>query len=319
MKEKMKEKKSTRQGFGEALLEEGKKKKDLIVLTADLRESTRVKEFSEKFPEQFVECGVAEQNMIGIAAGLALAGKTAVTTSFGVFTPGRTLDQIRINVCYNQADVKIAATHCGINTGEDGATHQALEDIAIMRTMPNMTVISPCDYNEAKKATKAMLKVKGPCYLRLGRAKANIIIRMTDKFEIGKIRVLKKGKDATIIATGYMVEKTLNAAKTLEKEGIKVSVIDCHTIKPLDKEIIRFAKRTKAIVTAEEHQIAGGLGSAVAEMLSQEYPVPIEFIGIKDRFGQSGKAEELYKLYGLDEKSITKAVKKAIKRKGSKQ
>ncbi|RLE48151.1 transketolase family protein, partial [Candidatus Woesearchaeota archaeon] len=202
----------------------------------------------------------------------------------------------------------------------DGATHQALEDIAIMRTMPNMTVISPCDYNEAKKATKAMLKIiKGPCYLRLGRAKANIITRMTDKFEIGKINVLKRGKDATIIATGYMVEKALNAAKTLEKEGIKVSVIDCHTIKPLDREIIQFAKRTKAIVTAEEHQIAGGLGSAVAEMLSQEYPVPIEFIGVKDRFGQSGKAEELYKLYGLDEKSITKAVKKAIKRKGSKQ
>jgi len=308
------DKKSTREGFGEAIFEAGNKK-ELVVLTADLRESTKVKKFAEKYPLRFIECGVAEQNMIGIAAGLALAGKTAITTSFGVFTPGRTLDQIRINVCYNKANVKIAATHCGINVGEDGATHQALEDIAVMRTMPNMIVISPCDYLEAKKATKAMLQIKGPCYLRLGRAKTSIITKPTDKFEIGKINVLLKGKDATIIATGYVVEKALKAAFMLKKEKINVTVINCHTIKPLDKDILKYAKQTKAIVTAEEHQIAGGLGSAVAELLSQKYPVPIEFIGIKDRFGQSGKPEELYKYYEMDEKSIVKAVKKAIKRK----
>ena len=238
-------KKSTREGFGEAIFET-RKKKELVVLTADLRESTNVKKFSEKYSLRFIECGVAEQNMIGIAAGLALAGKTAVTTSFGVFTPGRTLDQIRINVCYNNANVKIAATHCGINVGEDGATHQALEDIAVMRTMPNMTIISPCDFIEAKKATKAILKHKGPCYLRLGRAKANIITKTKDKFEIGKINVLMRGKDATVIATGYMVEKALKAAFMLKKEKINVTVVNCHTIKPLDKAIINHAKKNKS-------------------------------------------------------------------------
>ncbi len=313
----MKEKNtSTREGFGEAIFEIAKKKKDLIVLTADLRESTKVDKFAKKYPSRFIECGVAEQNMIGLAAGLALAGKTAVTTSFGVFTPGRTLDQIKINVCYNDVDVKIVATHCGINVGKDGATHQALTDIAVMRTMPNMTVISPCDFIEAKKATKAILGMKGPCYLRLGRAKMRIVTKEKDRFEIGKANVLMKGKDATIIATGYMVEKALKAAFLLKKDKIHASVINCHTIKPLDKKtIIEYAKKTKAIVTAEEHEVNGGLGGAIAELLSNNFPVPIEFIAVKDKFGQSGTIDELYKHYELDENSITKAVKNCIKRK----
>ncbi len=314
----MKEKKrrSTREGFGEALLEIAAKKKNIIVLTADLRESTKADKFAKKYPLRFIECGVAEQNMMGIAAGLALAGKTAVTTSFGVFTPGRTLDQIRVNVCYNNVDVKIAATHCGINVGADGATHQALTDIAVMRVMPNMTVISPCDFIEAKKAAKAMLNMKKPVYLRLGRAKAGIITKQTDKFEIGKINLLLDGKDAAIIATGYMVEKALKAAFLLKKQGIKAAVLNCHTIKPIDKKmIIKFAKQTKAIVTAEEHEINGGLGGAVAEVLAAEYPVAQEFIAVKDNFGQSGTIDELYKHYELDEKNIVNAVKKCIKRK----
>lgn len=309
------QKKSTREGFGDALFESGNRK-DIFVLTADLRESTNVKKFSEKYPKRFIECGVAEQNMIGIAAGLALAGKTAITTSFGVFTPGRTLDQIRINVCYNKANVKIVATHCGISVGADGATHQALEDIATMRVIPNITIISPCDYLEAKKVTKAMLKIKGPCYLRLGRAKTKIITKQKENFEIGKIKTIIDGKDAVIIATGSMVEKALNSAIILRKQGINVSVLNCHTIKPIDKKtIIKYAKKTKAIITAEEHQLIGGLGSAVSEVISQEYPVPIEFIAVKDRFGQSGNVEELYQEYDLDEIAVVKAVKKAIKRK----
>jgi transketolase len=311
----MNEKKSTREGFGDAILEEGKDKK-LFVLTADLRESTCIKKFSEKYPERFIECGVAEQNMIGVAAGIALTGKTAVTTSFGVFTPGRTLDQIRINVCYNNANVKIAATHCGINVGEDGATHQALEDISALRAIPNITILSPCDYAEAKKATKEMLKMKGPCYLRLGREKTEIISKEKDKFEIGKINILSEGKDATIIATGGMTIKALTAAIQLKKEGINTAVLNCHTIKPIDeKTIIKYAKKTGAIITAEEHEEAGGLGSAVSEILSKEHPTTMEFIAIKDQFGQSGKSEELFKYYHLDEKSIINAVKNAIRRK----
>lgn len=308
-------KKSTRQGFGEEISKEGKNKK-IVVLTADLRESVCVKEFSEKYPDRFIECGVAEQNMIGMASGLALAGKIAVTTSFGAFTPGRTLDQIRINVCYNKANVKIAATHCGINVGEDGATHQALEDIAVMRTMPNMTVISPCDYIEAKKATKAILQMKCPAYLRLGRAKMNIITKEEDEFKIGKINKLIEGKDATIIATGYMVEKALKASYLLKEEGIYVTVLNCHTIKPLDENmIIKYAKKTKAIISLEEHQVSGGMGSAIAELLSQKYPTAMEILGVKDKFGQSGKMDELYKAYGLDENSIINSVKRCIKRK----
>ena len=310
-------KKSTREGFGETITQAGKNK-NIIVLTADLRESTKVKEFSQKYPERFIECGVAEQNMIGIAAGIALSetGKIPITTSFGVFTPGRTLDQIRINVCYNKANVKIAATHCGINVGADGATHQALEDLAIMRTMPNMIVLNPCDYEESIKATKEMMKHKGPVYIRLYREKINQITNKKDKFEIGKINVLKEGKDATIIATGYMVEKALKAAFLLKKQKISVAVLNCHTIKPIDeKMIVKYATKTKAIITAEEHQITGGLGGAVAEVLTREYPVIQEFIAVKDSFGQSGTAEELYKHYKLDENSIIKAVKKAITRK----
>jgi len=303
--------KATRDGFGEGILQIAKNKK-IVVLTADLRESVRVDKFADKYPERFIECGVAEQNMAGVAAGLALNGKIPFITSFATFSPEINLGVIRVSICYNNVDVKICSTHAGLETGEDGATHQALEDIALMRTLPNMKVIVPCDSEEARKATVAIAKEKGPCYLRLGRAKQPEIKQ--DKFEIGKANVLRKGKDCTIIACGAMVQRALDAADELKKKKVNCRVLNMHTIKPLDeKAVLKAAKETKGIVTAEEHQIAGGLGSAIAEFLVQKYPVPIKMIGVRDKFGQSGTPEQLFEKYGLSSKDIVKKVKELIK------
>jgi transketolase len=310
---KQSEMKSCRDGYGEALLELGKKNKNVIVLCADLEESTRTIDFAKKYPKRFVEVGVAEQNMAGIAAGLALEGKIPFMSSFAVFSPGRNWEQIRVSICYNKANVKIVSSHAGLNVGEDGATHQALEDIATMRAIPNMTVIAPCDYLETKKAVMASAKFKGPIYIRIGREKTPIITTKRSGFQIGKAQILRQGKDVTIIACGPMVYEALKAAEELAKQKISVEVINCHTIKPIDKNtIIKSAKKTKRVVTVEEHEVNGGLGSAVAEVLSQNYPVKMEIIGVPDKFGESGTAKQLLDKYGLNYKNIIKKVHKLL-------
>jgi len=307
------ESKACRDGFGEALLELGKKNKDVVVVSADLAESTRCLEFGKKYPERFIEVGVAEQNMAGVAAGLALEGKIPFICSFAVFSPGTNWEQIRLSVCYNKANVKIIGSHAGLNVGEDGATHQALEDIALMRVLPNMTVIAPCDYEETKKAVMAAAKLKGPVYIRYGRDKSPVITNKSSKFKIGQAEILRTGKDITIIACGPMVYEALLAAKELKKEKIQAEVINCHTIKPIDaKTIIRSAKKTNRVVTIEEHQVHGGLGSAVAEVLAQNYPVPMKIIGMPDKFGESGTGKQLLDKFGLNSKGIKKAVRKLI-------
>lgn len=295
--------KATRDGFGDAILKLGKKK-SIITLTADLMSSVKLTAFKDKYPKQFFECGVAEQNMVAISTGLALSNKIPFATTFGVFFT-RALDQIRVSVCYNKANVKLIATHCGLITGPDGATHQALEDIAIMRSLPNMTVVVPADYQEAIKATKAIAQYNGPCYLRLGREKVPDITNKNSKFQIGKINILKRGKDITLIGTGSTVYLCLEAAKQLkEKRNINAEVINCHTIKPIDKKgILASYKKTKNIITIEDHQISGGLGSAVAEL-----GIPVKIIGVKDTFAESGNAEELYEKYGITVKEILKRV-----------
>ncbi|PLX24920.1 transketolase [Candidatus Parcubacteria bacterium] len=307
--------KSTRDGFGEAILELGKKNKDVVVVSADLAESTRVHNFAKKYPNRFFEVGVAEQNAMGIAAGLALADKIPYIASFGVFSPGRNWDQLRVSVAYSKANVKIAASHTGLSVGQDGASHQALEDIAIVRTLPNMTIIVPCDYNETKKATIAAAKIKGPTYLRFGRPASPIMTTKASKFEIGKANVLLKGSDITIVASGPILYEALLAAKELKNKKIKAEIINLHTIKPLDKStILRSVKKTKKLVTVEDHQIAGGMGSTVVEMLSENFPVPTQMIGVRDSFGESGKPEELWDKYGLSYPHIIKAVLKLIKK-----
>jgi len=309
-------KKSIREAFGDALVELGKKNKNVVALSADLSESTRINKFKERFPERYFECGVSEQNMIGVATGLALSGKIPFASSFGVFSPGLNLGQIRLSVCYNNANVKLLSTHCGITTGQDGATHQALDDIAVARSLPNMTVIVPSDYEEALKAVIAVSKIKGPCYIRVGRDKYALFTTQKTPFEIGKANVLMEGSDCCIVACGIMVYEALMAAIELQKSGIQCSVINCHTIKPIDKEtIILWARRTGAVVTAEEHSIIGGLGSAVAEVLSENFPVPVKRVGIKDTFGESGKPEELMKKYGITKDNIINAVQAVLREK----
>ena len=308
------EKKAMRAGFGDALLELGKENKDIMGLCADLTESVRMEAFAKKYPERYIQCGVAEQNMVVVAAGLALAGKIPFASTFGVFFM-RAIDQIRISVCYNNANVKLAGSHAGITVGADGATHQAMEDIAVMRCLPRMTVVCPCDYWQTYQATKAIAKNKGPVYLRFGRGDVPVINSKNTPFNLGKIQVLKEGSDVTVVTCGIMVYEALKAAYELEKK-ISVQVINCHTIKPIDKVgLSKAARKTKAVVTAEEHQIHGGLGSAVSEVLSQNYPVPIEIVGIKDTFGESGKPEELMRKYGIIYKDIILAIKKVLKKK----
>src|SRR3989344_4121580 len=305
-----------RDGYGQGIVELGEQDERVVVLTGDLADSTRASAFQKKFPERFIECGVAEQNMMGIAAGLALAGKIPFISSYAVFSPGRSWDQLRVSVCYSEANVKVAGAHTGISVGPDGATHQALEDIAIVRVLPNIVVEVPCDAIEAKKTTLAAAAHKGPFYFRFGREKTPIITNDDTPFEVGKAQVLKDGDDATIVACGPLVYQSLLAAKQLEDKGINVRVINNHTIKPIDTlTLAKAAKETGAIVTVEEHQVMGGMGGAVAEALAKNYPVPMEFIGVQDTFGESGNTNELYEKYGMSVDAIYKAVQNVLKRK----
>ncbi|MEK7061343.1 MAG: transketolase C-terminal domain-containing protein, partial [Patescibacteria group bacterium] len=297
--------KSIRDGFGEALVEIGEKNKNIVVLTADLKESTRVHLFAEKFPERFIEVGVAEQALVTIASGMAKEGKIPFTTSYAVFSPGRTLDQIRTTVCINNVPVKIVGAHAGLGAGPYGSTHQALEDIAIMRTLPNIIVEVPCDFEEAKKATRSVASNGKPTYLRLARQESGIVTKKQSAFKIGRAEILKQSKNpqVAIVACGTLVYEALLAAKELESRGIETLVINNHTVKPMDERtIIRAAKTTGSVVTCEEHQIDGGMGSAVAEILSRNFPVPIEFIGVPNCFGESGKQEELINKFKMSSK-----------------
>jgi transketolase len=303
--------KSTRDGFGEGLLELISKNKKILALTADLTSSLKLNEIEKKYPENLIQVGVAEQNMIGVAMGLAKAEKVPFATSFAVFNPGLNWSQIRL-ACYSNSNIKIIGGHAGLATGADGATHQALEDIALMRVLPNMTVLAPADYQEAKKATAAIAKHEGPAYLRLFRPACPTITHKETPFKIGQSLTLKKGKDITIIACGFLVQKALKIAESLKKFKISLRVINMHTIKPIDKNAIeKAAIETKAIITLEDHQIAGGLGSAVLEVLAEkEIQTKVINIGVKDQFGESGTSEELLKKHGLDKDSIVKVIRK---------
>lgn len=306
----------TRNGYGEALVELGKKNKDVVVLCADISDSTRSGMFRDAFPERFIETGIAEQNMTGLAVGLALVGKIPFVSTYAVFCPGVNWSQIRVLVGQNNANVKLTGAHAGVSVGPDGMSHQALEDIAIVRCLPGMVVLAPCDVVETKKATLAAAKHKGPVYLRFAREATPVFTTQKTPFKIGKAEVFRNGKDATIIACGPLVHNSLVAAEKLAKEKIDVRVINNHTIKPMDeKTIIKAAQETKAIVTVEEHQVMGGMGSAVTEVLSKNNPVPIEMIGVQDRWGESGEPDELIEHFGLGVNSIIKAVKKVLKRK----
>jgi len=306
--------KPTRDGFGEALVELGRTNKDVVVLSADLTQSTRAAWFKEKYPERFFDFGVAEQDMFSTAAGFALCGKVAFACTFGIFASGRAWDQIRLSVCYMNLNVKIGGSHGGISVGPDGASHQALEEITLMRVLPNMTVIVPCDVVEAKLATIQAASYPGPVYLRLGREPFPIITDEKKPFRIGDAIVLREGKDLTIFACGIMVHEALKAHDELKKEGVTARIINLHTVKPIDKEeIIKAAKETGAIVTAEEHTVVGGMGSAVSEVISENCPVPIKMVGIKDRFGESGEAWELMNYFGLSSDGIVKAALEVLK------
>lgn len=309
----MADKMATRQAYGEALVEIGEKNKDLIVMDADLSKSTMTASFSKAYPERFFNMGIAEQNMYGVAAGLASAGKTVVASTFAMFAAGRAFEIIRNSIGYPGLNVKICATHAGVTVGEDGASHQAIEDISLMRSIPGMTVLNPSDGASAKKAIEAAVEMKGPCYVRLGRAAVPVIYDENMDFQIGKGITVRDGSDVTVAATGIMVNEALIAAEQLAEEGISVRVIDIHTIKPIDREIIvKAAKETKGIVTAEEHSIIGGLGSAVAEVVSVECPAKIRMIGIKDRFGQSGKPAQLMEEYEITAADIVKACRELL-------
>lgn len=312
------EQKPTRNGYGEGLVRAGEENKNVVALCADLTESTRTEAFAKKFPDRFFEIGVAEQNMATIAAGFGVSGKIPYIASYATFSPGRNMEQIRTTIAYNDSNVKIAGHHAGISVGPDGATHQATEDIAIMRTMPNMRVIVPCDALEARKATVAAARIWGPVYLRFAREKTPVFTTEETPFVPGKAEVLWVGKkpEALIIGCGPLLYNALRAAKELKEKKIGIVVLNSHTIKPLDeKTIVSWAKKTGAVVTVEEHQVYGGLGGAVAELLAAKTPTPIEFIGLQDTFGESGLPEQLIKKYGMGVRDIVKAVEKAIKRK----
>lgn len=306
----------SRNGFGEGLVYLGEKDENVVALTGDLVESTRVLDFAKKFPERFVECGVAEQNMMGVAAGMALVGKVPFVASYATFSPGRSWDQLRVSVAYSMANVKVAGSHTGVSVGPDGATHQALEDIAITRVIPNMTVVVPCDTIEARKTTIALGQMDGPAYFRLGREKTPVMTTEETIFQVGKAEVFKEGKHVALIGCGSVLYNGLTAAMELEKEGISVLVINNHTIKPIDVDtIVWAAKLTGAVVTLEEHQTMGGAGSAVVEVLSQHFPVPVEMVGMPNSFGESGEPSELLKKFGMDKDAIKGAVKNVLKRK----
>ena len=311
----MADKKATRESYGAALAELGEKY-DFLVLDADLAAATKTGMFKKKFPERFFDCGIAEGNMMSVAAGIAATGKSVFASTFAMFAAGRAFEQVRNSIGYPHLNVKIGATHAGITVGEDGATHQCNEDIALMRTIPGMTIISPADATEAYAAVEAAIKFYGPVYLRFGRfAVPDLTAELLPdyKFEIGKGVTYREGKDVTIVANGYMVHLALEAADMLKAEGIDAGVINVHTIKPLDTElIVEAAKRTGAIVTAEEHSIIGGLGGAVAEVVAENCPVPVLRVGVEDKFGRSGKVPELLEIYGLTAKNIADKARKAV-------
>lgn len=312
------ESKPTRDGFGRGLLEAGKANPNIVALTADLAESTRVEWFQKEFPDRFIEMGVAEQNLVTVASGMANVGKIPFITSYATFSPGRNWEQIRTTVCINDVPVKIIGNHAGLTVGPDGATHQALEDIAIMRALPNMQVIVPADMHQANTATRAIAESGKPAYLRLGRSGVPTFTTPETPFEIGKAQVVyeTESADVTIIACGSLVYEALQAVKSLEGKGVNADVINLHTIKPIDRTaIIAAAKKTGAIVTAEEHQIMGGMGSAVSEVVVEEFPVPMEFVGVRDSYGQSGTPEELLKFYKVDRDAIVVAVQDVLRRK----
>jgi len=311
-----KELKATRLGFGEALVELGKENPNVVVVGGDVTGSVRTDLFMKAFPDRFFSVGVAEQDMMGTAAGLAVAGKIPFASTYGEFATGRPFDQIRQSIAYSELPVKICASHCGITVGPDGATHQSLEDISTMRTLPHMTVISPCDYWETKKAIKATVQWAKPAYVRFFRDNTPVFTGESTPYTIGKANTLIDGSDVTVIACGLQVWEAILAEEVLAAEGISVRVVNMHTIKPLDKEcVLKAAKETGAIVTAEDHQIHGGLGSAVAETLVQGHPVPQEFVAVRDTFGESGKGDELMKKYGIAKDAIIQAVKRVLQRK----
>ncbi|QQG42429.1 MAG: transketolase family protein [Candidatus Giovannonibacteria bacterium] len=309
----------TRKGYGEGLLAAGEANEKVVALCADLTESTQMHLFAKKFPQRFIEMGVAEQNMATVAAGLANYGKIPFISSYAMFSPGRNWEQIRTTICYNDVPVKIAGSHAGVSVGPDGATHQAIEDIALMRPIPNMTVINPCDVHEARKATMAAVDINGPVYLRFAREKTPVFTTIESPFEVGRAEVLfgsSEKLDVSIVACGPLVYNAILAAADLEKEGLKIRVINNHTIKPMDeKTIIQAARDAGAVVTVEEHQVQGGMGSAVAEVLAKNCPVPMEFIGVQNRFGESGAPNELVEAFGMGVSHIKEAVKRVLKRK----
>lgn len=310
------EKKDTRSGFGAGLLEVGKKNENVVALCADLIGSLKMDAFIEEFPERFYQVGIAEANMIGIAAGMTIGGKIPYTGTFANFTTGRVYDQIRQSVAYSGKNVKICASHAGLTLGEDGATHQILEDIGLMKMLPGMTVINPCDYNQTKAATIAIADHEGPVYLRFGRPVMPVFTDADQKFEIGKAWMVNEGTDVTIIATGHLVWEAIQAGEQLAELGISAEIINIHTIKPLDEEaILKSAKKTGCVVTAEEHNRLGGLGDSVAQTLAKNLPTPQEYVAVDDSFGESGVPELLMKKYGLDAEHIVKAVNKVIARK----
>lgn len=306
----------TRDGFGHELVALGKINPKVVVISGDLEDATRAEYFKKEFPDRFFNLGIAEQDMVGTAAGLGLLGFIPFACSFAVFLTNRAYDMLRLDVCYNNCNVKIVCSHAGVTVGEDGASAQCLEDFAIMRVLPNIKVIYPVDVLEARKATRSIAREKGPIYMRTSRAPFPILTKETDLFEIGQANLMRAGKDVTIMACGIMVFEALQAAEILKKEGIEAKVVNMHTIKPIDEEmIVRSAQETGAIVSAEEHQINGGLGSAIAEVLVKKYPVPMEMIAVRDTFGESGTPQELLKAYHLKDVDIVAAVKKVIKRK----
>ncbi|MEI0539989.1 transketolase family protein [Brachyspira pulli] len=304
------EKKAIRNAYGEALKRLGEINKNVVVLDADLSGSTMTKTFKSAFPERFFNMGIAEQDMMGAAAGLAIAGKIPFASTFAMFGAGRAFEIIRNSICYPKLNVKVAVTHAGISVGEDGASHQSIEDISIMRSIPNMTVIVPCDAVEAEKAVFAAAEFDGPCYLRMARPATNIITKEDTPFKIGKANVLREGKDVCVFATGILVAEALDAAAMAEKDGISVTVVNIHTIKPIDREVVvDMAKKHKKLISIEEHSIIGGLGSAISEVLTDEYPSKLIRLGIKDTFGESGTVDELMNKYGLTSKALYEAIK----------
>jgi transketolase len=310
------EKKDTRSGFGAGLLELGRKNENVVALCADLTGSLKMGDFKNEFPDRFFQVGIAEANMMGIAAGMTIGGKIPFTGTFANFSTGRVYDQIRQSIAYSDKNVKICASHAGLTLGEDGATHQILEDIGLMKMLPGMTVINPCDYNQTKAATLAIAEHHGPVYLRFGRPKMPVFMPADQKFEIGKAITLKEGSDVSIIATGHLVWEAIEAEKILKEKGISAEIINIHTIKPLDEEaVLQSVRKTKCVVTCEEHNIHGGLGESIAQVLSRKSPTPQEYVAVNDSFGESGTPAQLMEKYGLSASNIVAATEKVIARK----